>query len=464
MDFPLISSNITYKENGSDFLKDHITIKKNGITYGIFGLSTPETAFKTNPNNITAIQFNDPVAAAAKEVQELKSEGADVIVALSHLGTDASSEVTSKLVAEKVEGIDLIVDGHSHSVYDEGLAVGDTLIVSTGEYLQNIGVVLIDPSGKMQADLVNATEFAGTDPAVDETVTEYTTDQEALLSQIIGYSCVNLDGVREHVRSMETNLGDFATDAFRFATGADVAITNGGGIRASIPIGDITKKDIITVFPFGNYVVTKKVTGEALLLALENGVSTYPEPLGAFLQVSGIKFTIDPSKPAGSRVTDVKVKGQALDPKAEYLLATNDFIVAGGDGYTMLADFAVVNEYGAMEDVLIDYLMETGDVTIQTKNRIKVLDAEQEEAAAEDTMQEDGSDQEPVVQDEQKDTAQDEPSSTVYIVVKGDYLKKIAEEFLGEESDWKLIYQWNKDVIKDPDKIYIGQELVIYEQ
>ncbi|MGB4661566.1 MAG: 5'-nucleotidase C-terminal domain-containing protein [Mobilitalea sp.] len=446
MDFPLLSSNITNKSDGSDFLEDHITIDKNGVTYGIFGLSTPETAYKTNPNNVTAIEFTDPVAAATEEVKELKAEGADVIIALSHLGTDLSSVVTSTSVATQVDGIDLVVDGHSHSTYDTGLTVGDTLIVSTGQYIQNIGVVMIDSTGKMEADLVNATEFTGTDAAIDELAATYTSSQDELLSEVIGYSTVDLDGIREHVRAFETNMGDLATDAFRWATDADVAITNGGGIRASIEIGDITKKSIVTVFPFGNYVVTKNVTGEALLLALEHGASTYPEPLGAFLQVSGITFTIDATKEAGSRIKNAKINGVALDPKASYLLATNDFIIAGGDGYTMLADFAIANEFGSMEDVLYDYLEVKGDVTEPKGGRITIIEPT--------TSVTDPVTEEPAV-------VVEEPAFELYVVVKGDCLSMISQSILGKASEWKLIYEWNKDTIKDPDMIFIGQKLKI---
>ncbi|MHB8130788.1 MAG: bifunctional metallophosphatase/5'-nucleotidase [Mobilitalea sp.] len=430
MDFPLLSSNITKKDIGADFLEDHIIIEENGVKYGIFGLSTPETAYKTNPNNVTSIEFGNPIDSAKKEIDELKAAGAQVIIALSHLGVDESSEVTSKLVAEQVDGIDLIVDGHSHSTFEEGLTVDDTLIVSTGDYIRNVGVVVIDSNGNMKADLINATEFTGTDPAIDALVDSYSTEQEVLLSEEIGYTTVELDGVREHVRAEETNLGNLATDAFCYITGADVAITNGGGIRASIDIGEITKKDIVTVFPFGNYVVTKKVTGEALLMALEHGVSTYPEPLGAFLQVSGITFSIDVSKPAGSRVIDAKINGVKLDPKAEYVLATNDFIIAGGDGYTMLADFEVANEFGSMEDVLIDYLGVIGDVTIQTQDRIIVLEAEEpEEAEVEEVAEEEeaAEEEDTVIVAPTEDAEED---YDVYQVKKGDYLRKIAAQFL----------------------------------
>ncbi len=463
MKFPILSSNVTNKSNSSDFLEDHITIDKNGVTYGIFGLSTPETAYKTNPKNVATIEFQDPVAAATKEVAELKAEGADVIIALSHLGTDESTEVTSKLVAEKVAGINLIVDGHSHSVYDTGLMVGGTLIVSTGSYLSNIGVVMIDPTGKMEADLVNATEFTGTDKAIDDLAATYTTEQDALLAKEVGYTLVDLDGIREHVRAGETNMGDLATDAFRWATGAEVAITNGGGIRASIPLGTITKKDVVTVFPFGNYLVTKKVTGEALLKALELGVSAYPATLGAFLQVSGITFTVDPNQPVGSRISNALVNGVALDPAKEYLLATNDFVVAGGDGYTMLADFPIENEYGSMEDLFADYLSDIGEVTLRNQHRINILDLNPitEETAIEEPVVEEPVVEEPVTEEPVIDDPA-LPEYTVYVVVKGDNLSKIAKSKLGKGSEWKLIYEWNKGKINDPDLIYTGQKFKIY--
>lgn len=454
MNFPLLSSNIKNKSDNSDFLEDHIIIEKNGVKYGIFGLSTPETAYKTNPKNVTSIEFTNPVEAAKEEVKELEAEGAQVIIALAHLGLDESSEYTSKLVAEKVDGIDLIVDGHSHSVLEAGLTVGDTLIVSTGDYIQNIGVVMIGSDGAMKADLISASEYTGTDKAVDDKATEYQNEQEKLLSEVVGHTSVYLDGIREHVRAGETNLGDFTTDAFRYVTGADIAITNGGGIRASIEIGDISRKDLVTVFPFGNYVVTKKVTGEAILEALELGASTYPEPLGGFLQVSGITYTIDASKPSGKRISDVKVNGVAIDKKAEYLLATNDFIIAGGDGYTMLADFKVENEFGSIEDVLLEYLKEKGTINQESANRIKIVGLNAEVPEVTET---------PEVTEvpEVADTEDESSEDSTYVVQKGDNLWKIAVKLFGDAGKWKKIYEWNKDTIKNPNLIYIGQELRI---
>lgn len=449
MDFHLLSANITMKSDGSDFLKDHTIIEENGIKFGIFGLSTPETAYKTNPKNVETISFSNPVDVAKKEVEELKAEGAEFIIALAHLGVDEGSEYTSKSIAETIEGIDLIVDGHSHTIFAEGSKVKNTLIASTGDYIQNIGIVAIDPEGNIEgAGLVDSTLFTQTDTAIDDYIASYTSELEKLLSEVVGISNIELDGIREHVRAGETNLGNLATDAFRWKTGADVAFTNGGGIRASIDVGNITKNEIVTVFPFGNFIATKNVTGEAIIKALEHGVSIYPEPNGGFPQVSGITFAIDPSKDAGSRVTDVKIDGIIIDLEKEYLLATNDFLIAGGDGYTMLADFPVANEFGSMEEIIMEYLQEIGKVELQTEGRITILETEDEEEVILEETDE--------VQEEIED------NFFIYVVKKGDYLRKIAHDLFGKESDWKKIYEWNEDDISNPNMIHVGQELFVY--
>jgi 5'-nucleotidase len=217
---------------------------------------------------------------------------------------------------------------------------------------------------------------------------------------------------------------------------------------------------MVTVFPFGNYVVTKNVTGKALLEALEAGVSAYPEVLGAFPQVSGITFAIDVSKPKGSRVKDAKINGKAVDPKAIYLLASNDFIFVGGDGYTMLAEFKVVNEYGALEEILISYIQKLGKVDIKTDGRI----SEYKGTPAGDATVEKPETTEEVVKEAEESVKGPEVKKeyTVYVVAKGDCLSNIAKSLFGKESDWKNIYNWNKKTISNPDKIYIGQKLIIY--
>ncbi len=355
-EFPLMAANVV-DENGIPLLDGAAVIEKGNVRFGVFGLSTPETLYKTNPANVEGWTFADPIETAREQVAALEAERCTVIIALTHLGLDETSEVTSAMLAEQVEGIDIIVDGHSHTVLEDGLWVEDTLIVSTGEYIGAIGCIDIDRNGAAAATLLTEADFgvADVDESIDALIADITAEQDELLNEVVGQTAVDLQGAREFVRTGETNLGNLAADAFRMATGADIALTNGGGIRDSIPAGDITKKQLVTVFPFGNYVVTVNVTGEKLMAMLENGVSRYPDADGRFPQVSGITFKFDASADVGSRVYDVKVGGEDIDLAKTYLLATNDYIAVSGDEYPM-SDVVIVNEYSAMEEILIDYI------------------------------------------------------------------------------------------------------------
>ena len=355
-EFPVLAANVVNADE-TTLLEGAAIIEKGHVKFGVFGLSTPETVYKTNPLNVGGLTFADPIEAARKQVAALEAEDCTIIIALAHIGLDESSGVTSREIAEQVEGIDVIVDGHSHTVLEDGLWVNNTLIVSTGEYIEAIGCIDIDSEGAAAATLLTGDDFgeADVDAEVDAVIAEITTAQDELLNVVVGQTSVELQGAREIVRTSESNLGNLAADAFRNATGADIALTNGGGIRDSIPAGDITKKQLVTVFPFGNYVVTMDVTGEQLTAMLENGVSRYPDADGRFPQVSGLSFRFDPEQPAGSRVFDVKVGGEAVDPAKTYVLATNDYIAIGGDEYPV-GDNAVTGEFSAMEEILIAYI------------------------------------------------------------------------------------------------------------
>lgn len=430
-DFPIIAANVL-KEDGAPLLPPYVIKEFNGVKVGIFGLSTPETTYKTNPNNVKGLTFEDPVAAAEKTVKELEGK-ADIIIALSHLGLDEASVHTSKLVAEKVKGIDLIIDGHSHTVLSEGLKVGDTMIVQTGEYDKNFGIVeMAYKDGKVsavKASLISRddAEQLAEDEDVLKAIEGITAEQEKITSVVIGKTSVELDGLRENARTGETNLGNLITDAVLKATDADAVITNGGGIRASIDVGEITKGEVITVLPFGNYVVVKKVKGSDIVAALEHGVSQYPAANGGFPHVAGIKFVFDPSKEAGSRITKAEIGGKALDPGKEYILATNDFMAAGGDNYTMLASGQVIKELPGMDEVVMDYIANYGTVDIKVEGRIV---AEQKEAKA----------------------------AKEYVVKSGDFLWKIARKF---GLTYERLAEFNK--LKDANLIFEGQKLLIPE-
>ncbi|MDW7667853.1 MAG: 5'-nucleotidase C-terminal domain-containing protein [Bacillota bacterium] len=377
-EFPIVAANVMY-EDYSEFLPGYTIKEVDGVKIGIFGISTPETKYKSHPKNTEGLDIFDPVIASKFMVAKLEDD-VDVIVGLVHLGLDESSEHTSRLVAENVEGIDILVDGHSHSELTEGLMVGNTLIAQAGGYDNNVGIIdLVVKNGMVAsktARLINKEEAADLDPdpAITAIIAEVQEINDLITEEFVVTSDIDLEGERENVRTGETNLGNLITDAMVDFTGADVALTNGGGIRASIPAGDITVGDVITVLPFGNYVVTIDVTGAELVQALEHGLSSYPETLGAFPHISGMNVVFDPSQEVGSRVVEVTVDGEELDPEAIYSLATNDFLGAGGDDYTMFGDNEITALYPGLDEILIDYIREYGTEGSPVEGRIQTVD------------------------------------------------------------------------------------------
>ncbi len=404
--FKVLSANIVNKISGETFVEPNtIFTMDNGLKVGVFGLSTPETLTKTHPDKVNTLSMfmgDELVACAQAQVDLLKGEACDLIVCLSHLGiADESAGNRSTDVLEKVTGIDLMIDAHSHSII-EGEVVNGTTLVSTGEYFHNIGMVVYDGES-----LTTTLIKSDLDADVTEIVNAKNAEVQELLSQSFATTEVLLNGERDPgVRTEETNLGDFACDAILWAAkkalGEDkvvAAINNGGGIRASIQAGEITMNDMKTVFPYGNQVTVLTITGAELLEVLEAATFSTPDAIGAFPQVSGIVFTLDttvpyeqgeqypdstyfaPAKP-GSRVSIETVGGEPFDIEALYNIATNDFSAAGGDTYYALRYANQTSGYMtgvALEDALVNYVTEElgGVVTAQAygepQGRIKII-------------------------------------------------------------------------------------------
>lgn len=473
-EFPVLAANV-YKDDGTRLMEPYVTITVDGIQFGIFGLATPETLYKTHPNNVAGLTFADPAEEARNMVAVLKDQ-VDVIIALTHVGLDESSEDTSMQIAEQVEGIDLIVDGHSHTVLEEGLWVGDTLIVQAGEYGKYAGIVELEFAGKelvhTQAALLSRADAEDIQPdqTVADMISSIKEEQEEVLSEVVGTSAADLDGERESVRTGETNLGNLITDAMVDETGADLAITNGGGIRASIPAGSITKGDVITVLPFGNYIQTKQVSGADIMAALEHGVGSYPDSLGAFPHVSGIQFSLDPSKPHGERVHSVTIQGLPLDEGKSYVMATNDFMAAGGDEYTMFSPQPIIGDFSSLEESLIRYIQKQGELDRKAEGRIRIAASPGGITTGE---QPDGL---PVVPPEAPgipegstgtveempelpktlESGGPEPENRIYVVQRGDSLWKIANEY---GTTWQHLHKLNN--LNNPDLIYPNQPILL---
>ena len=447
LDFPIISANIE-TDKGTHFLPGFIIKEVDGVKVGIFGLTTPETAFKTHPKNVDGLTFENPIERAQDMVNTLRDQ-VDVLICIGHLGEDEGSIYTSKKVIEAVDGIDLFVDGHSHTTKPNGEMINDTLLVQTGSYDANLGVVdLTVTGGKVvtsSAKLITAAEAADVaeDPAVLEVIADVQAANDLITQVKVGETSVKLEGTRELVRTGETNLGNIITNAMLYETGAQIAITNGGGIRDSIQEGDITKGDVITVLPFGNYIITLDVKGSDIIKALENGVTDYPAAKGAFPHVAGISFTFDPEKPAMERVTSVTFNGMPLDPDKYYSVATNDFMAAGGDEYTSLGASAQTGEYAALDEALIKYLEVVDPATVQVEGRVKLYDPNATE--------------EPVVTPTEPTPVEPTPTEEMtYTVVSGDVLWKIAEMY---NTTWEALAEYNK--LANPNLIFPGDVIMI---
>lgn len=398
-DFPVMGANVLDKDTGSPvFQERQVFTTQTGLKVGVFGLATPETATSANPSGIQNLRFlggDELYQCAASQVEALKAEGCDLIVALGHLGIDESSAAAgcrSVDVVNQVSGIDLFIDGHSHTVMERGRPVpsdpypsfqnnSNTLIVSTGSNLANAGVVVYDPATKsLDCGLVTDSMYNRTDEATASAIYARDTEIIAELGKPFAVSEVLLNGERAPGnRTEETNLGDFAADALLYgankATGniIDAAITNGGGIRDSIQAGQISMLDMRTVFPFNNQICVLPISGQGLLETLEAATYCTPDALGAFPQVSGITFTIDTSgiyqngEPystyyrcanPGTRIKNVTVNGEPLDLSKTYYIATNDFSAAGGGtcyAFKEAYEAGGFNTGVALEDALIDY-------------------------------------------------------------------------------------------------------------
>ena len=409
--FPLLSSN-TYV-NGARLFEASTIVDKDktveGDEFVVIGVTTPETATKTHPKNVKGVTFTDPISEVNKVIEEVqakaRAEGKDYkhYVVLAHLGVDTTTPVEwrGSTLAEalsknpRLKGKRVtVIDGHSHTV--ESTTYGDNVTYNqTGSYLHNVGKITY----KSRQLLGNPTQIPAADakklpanPTVEKLVKDIKQKYDAENAvEIVSNSPVELNGDRENVRVRETNLGNVVADSLYqygqtgFSHPTDIAVTNGGGLRETIAKGKpITKGNVIAVLPFGNTISQIQVTGQQVLDMFEKSLGSILqvdkdgkkvldengqpllEPSGGFLQVSGVKVYYDTNLPSGKRVLAIQVKNRTtgrydlLDLAKTYYLATNDFLAAGGDGYTMLGG---AREEGPSMDAAFEEYLKTADLT-----------------------------------------------------------------------------------------------------
>lgn len=382
-------------ENGNPFFEYDCIMReaeKDGktLTVGVFGLIDPAVYSSTAPSNVAGLTFTDPVEYANNTAKAFKDKGCDVVIALSH--TYKPEEL-----AKQIDGVDLWLCGHEHIDINTTVTTpnGSTaIVIENGYYLYQVGLielnVAMNESGEITSidynrtalDYESASKYEK-NADVTAVLDEINKEQSVILNKVVGSSPAELDGVWEHLRIDETNLGRAVTAAYLKATGADVAFENAGGIRASVNAGEITYGDIIGVSPYGNYIVTKQVTGQQLKEILETSIDiqlqciaandsgiydAWPKSSGSYLQTGGMTVEYNPSLEEGKRVVSVKVGDEPLDESKLYTVATNNF-VAVSKYYPQLAEAEETGEFCACDEALIEFFKQDSAVIEQAVNK-----------------------------------------------------------------------------------------------
>ncbi len=397
-EFTYVSANFCDLE-GNPLLDPYVIHELGGWKVAFVGVATPETFTKSNPANFQDEEGNyiynfcqgedgaTLYAAVQKAVDAAAAEGADVVVAMTHLGTDASSApYTSSDLIVNTTGIDAVLDGHSHSVWEQEIVLNaageEVLLSSTGTKLANLGALSItaDEEGNPVVSTKLHSESLFQDDEAAGFIASVKGLYEESLNEVVASTEVALTvkdpatGERA-VRSAETNLGDLCADAYRSMLGSDIAFVNGGGVRADIEAGDITYGQILNVHPFGNMACMIEISGQHILDALEMSARALPDENGGFLQTSGLTYEINMgvessvvldeegnfAEVAGDRrVQNVLVNGEPIDPEAIYTVASHNFMLKnGGDGFVMFKEGEViVDEVMIDNQVLINYIID----------------------------------------------------------------------------------------------------------
>lgn len=415
---PVVCSN--YNKIGEDksVFEPYVIVPYGDTDIAYIGIITPDTITSSFPaqfkNEAGEYTYSFCAETLYENVQNsidnAKKDGADYIIALAHLGTEYVFEQWSaQTLIKNTTGLDVVLDGHSHSVV-ESMVVNDkegngVTVSSTGTGFANIGKLTIS-DGAIKTELVPVATYEKTDEEVSKYITEIKEEYAKSGERKIGTSEVNLtilgaDGNRL-IRNGETNLGDFCADAYRVITGADIGLSNGGGIRAGIDVGDITFNELLGVYPYNNKTCIAEVTGQQLVDLLEYGFMLYPDENGTFQQVSGISFDVDPEIPhsikldeneefvsidGDRRVSDVKVLNaetgeyEPIDLNGKYTLASHGYLLMeNGGGTTMLKGSKLISDTGILDvELLENYITENLNGVVDKRyeksaGRINILD------------------------------------------------------------------------------------------
>ncbi len=387
--FPWLSANVK-KADGSYLAKPYVIKNYEGFRVGIFGITTLRTLEIASPDK--SLAFVSEIEAGNEMVETLRTkEKCDVVIALAHLGfvKEAEGQVTSKEFAEKVAGVDLIVDGHSHTLLKAPEYVNGTPIVSANEWGKYVGdgtFEIVDGMVKSftwapeQINAKDSQAYQG-DAEVAAMIAPYKEKADATLKEVVARTADKFEFGDRLSRKKEIALGDMVNDAAMWyvtsvmGKKADFAFTNGGNIRTELPKGDITREQITTVLPFDNWVYLTVMKGSSVIKLFEF-IASIPQGAGAWAQMSAeARYTIDYSGPDGKgALKDLTIGGKGVDPDALYTVVTNDYLMGGGDGYKVLADnVSAYNTSTTLRDIVIAYAQEKKELVPATDGRITII-------------------------------------------------------------------------------------------
>lgn len=390
--FPILSGNIDVSQNNllKDRVKNHVVLEVGGEKIGIVSVLATDTPETSSPG--PTVIFQDDIDSLKADVAVLEAEGVTKIIALTHVGYKRDLEL-----AAAVPGLDMVVGGHSHTYLSatdpdrdgpyptwvdraDGSMVPVVQAYAYSKYLGHAEVTF-DDAGKLIYAGGNTLLLDGSvtpDAGLEAKVKELAGPIDGLRAQVVAESAAPIDGSRDSCRAMECQMGNLVADAMLDRVkdqGVTIAITNGGGLRASIDGGPVTMGEVLTVLPFQNTLSTFTVTGAQIVAGLENGVSQIEEGAGRFPQVSGLKYTFDAKAAPGSRISEVLVaEGDSfvpIDPAKDYLAVSNNYVRRGGDGYKMFIDAKEAYDFGPdLADVTAAYLSAHAPYTPYTDGRI----------------------------------------------------------------------------------------------
>ena len=522
IEFPVLSANVAASASSKvgDRIKPSMVIEVGGEKIGIVGAVTNDTPEIASPG--PNILIADDIRTITAEVEKLEAEGINKIIALTHVGYPRDKEMIAK-----IPGVDVVVGGHSHSLLSntdekaegpyptmidnpEGYKVPVTQAASYSKYLGEFSVTFDDNGVVKEAkgDPILLDSSITPDEAVLARIKELGAPIEELKTKLVSATTEDIDGSRETCRSGECEMGNLVADAMLDRVddqGVTIAIQNGGGLRASIDSGEITMGEVLNVLPFQNTLATFELKGSDVVAALENGVSQIEEGAGRFAQVAGLRYTFDKAAEPGSRITLVEVKKgdgfEPIDPDATYMVATNNYMRGGGDGYSVFKSEGMnAYDYGpGLEQVVADYLAENNPYTPYTDGRVMAAaEKPMEEAApaaeeaapaadssmtkeepAADTVQvpeplpgfQDLTTSAPMIAEEAAPAAdaamtKEAPADGAmamegkqHVVASGDTLWELARSYYGDATMWTKIAEANPSA--NPNDLVVGETLMI---